>query len=454
MRTPGACVVKDDMQGIFRALVASDLLVLATPVRFGSYCAQLKKVVDRFQPLMVPIYTVRDDEMHFRGRYDLPALLGVGLVREREDEARVGARATGPDGSGAADEAEAFRFLVGRLAVNIDTRYAAAAFAGGDEAAARTELERALATLEAVRTPSPGRPRERPRHRRQPAAEVQHRRHRPRSCGSADRRRRRGRAVARAEVERGAGGDGRGAGQAGRGGRRRPRRAHLPRRAAGRHPAAARGRVGAARGACRARAALLRHRPLRVPGADPAARRAAHACSCSPRRWAGAGWAASASAAPRRSTAALSRRRACSPGSCARCCRWSPPTSPPAASSRPQTVRLADKSPFPLPRGMLIALINSRTRKAARSKRLDLDERVVRSRLTRQSRSAWAEAMRPRTRARMPNSKSAPVATPVHEGVRRTSPGTGSGQPVSRRSARRRPCRARAPHSGPTGRRS
>ena len=152
LRTPGACVVKDDMQGIFRALVASDLLVLATPVRFGSYCAQLKKVVDRFQPLMVPIYTVRDDEMHFSGRYDLPALLGVGLVREPESSDGIGPGAAGPEGSGAADEAEAeaFRFLVGRLAVNVQTRHAAAAFAGGDEAAARTELARALATLDAV----------------------------------------------------------------------------------------------------------------------------------------------------------------------------------------------------------------------------------------------------------------------------------------------------------------
>ena len=81
LRTPGACAVTDDMQGIFRKLVASDVLVLATPVRFGSYCAELKKVVDRFQPLMVPIYVVRDGEMHFRGRYHLPALVGVGLVR-------------------------------------------------------------------------------------------------------------------------------------------------------------------------------------------------------------------------------------------------------------------------------------------------------------------------------------------------------------------------------------
>jgi len=132
LKTPGRCVVKDDMQGIFRRIVASDVLVLATPVRFGSYCAELKKVIDRFQPLMAPIYAVRNGEMHFRGRYALPALLGVGLVRE-----------AGEGGSGGA-EADAFRFLIGRLAVNLDVAHAAAAFVGGDERLARTELDRTV----------------------------------------------------------------------------------------------------------------------------------------------------------------------------------------------------------------------------------------------------------------------------------------------------------------------
>jgi hypothetical protein len=138
LKTPGLCSVKDDMQEIFRKMVASDVLVLATPVRFGSYCAELKKIVDRFQPLMVPIYVMRDGEMHFQGRYDLPALVGVGLVRDGHD----------PDRPAAAEEADAFRFLIGRLALNIDTRHAAAAFAGGDEAAARAQIGQALAALE------------------------------------------------------------------------------------------------------------------------------------------------------------------------------------------------------------------------------------------------------------------------------------------------------------------
>lgn len=128
MRTPGACVVKDDMQALFRRIVASDVLVLATPVRFGSYCAELKKVVDRFQPLMVPLYVLRDGEMHFRPRYRMPALVGVGLVRAGEH---------------AAAEAEAFRLLIGRLAVNVDTSHAAAAVSEGDETA-RAEIAGAV----------------------------------------------------------------------------------------------------------------------------------------------------------------------------------------------------------------------------------------------------------------------------------------------------------------------
>ena len=138
LKTPGTCAVQDDMQAIFRRIVASDVLVLATPVRFGSCCAELKKVVDRFQPLMVPIYVVRDGEMHFRGRYDLPALLGVGPVRAARG------------GEGVKTEADAFRFLIGRLAVNVDARWAAAAFTSADDRVLREELVAAVDAVAAV----------------------------------------------------------------------------------------------------------------------------------------------------------------------------------------------------------------------------------------------------------------------------------------------------------------
>jgi multimeric flavodoxin WrbA len=46
----------------------------------------------------------------------------------------------------------------------------------------------------------------------------------------------------------------------------------------------------------------------------------------------------------------------------------------------PETVRRSEKSPFPLPRKALIALVNSRTRKLAREKQLDLDAQAYATR--------------------------------------------------------------------------
>ena len=46
----------------------------------------------------------------------------------------------------------------------------------------------------------------------------------------------------------------------------------------------------------------------------------------------------------------------------------------------PEAIRLSVKSPFPMPRKALIALINSRTRKAAREKQLDVHAQVYAAR--------------------------------------------------------------------------
>lgn len=42
----------------------------------------------------------------------------------------------------------------------------------------------------------------------------------------------------------------------------------------------------------------------------------------------------------------------------------------------PQTIRRSEKSPFPMPVGMIVRLVNSRTRKTACDKQLELDARV------------------------------------------------------------------------------
>ncbi len=45
----GRCIIQDDMQTIYPKLIASNALVVASPVTFGSLNAQLKMFIDRFQ---------------------------------------------------------------------------------------------------------------------------------------------------------------------------------------------------------------------------------------------------------------------------------------------------------------------------------------------------------------------------------------------------------------------
>lgn len=49
------CVQKDDMSEILDKLIASDIIILATPVYFYSLCAQLKIMIDRCLPRYMEI---------------------------------------------------------------------------------------------------------------------------------------------------------------------------------------------------------------------------------------------------------------------------------------------------------------------------------------------------------------------------------------------------------------
>ncbi|OGF45960.1 MAG: hypothetical protein A2452_07775 [Candidatus Firestonebacteria bacterium RIFOXYC2_FULL_39_67] len=48
-RKDGVCIVKDDMDEIYCAFEKADVVIIASPVYFGSVSAQLKMMIDRFQ---------------------------------------------------------------------------------------------------------------------------------------------------------------------------------------------------------------------------------------------------------------------------------------------------------------------------------------------------------------------------------------------------------------------
>ena len=86
-KTPGLCKQKDDMQSLYPKLINAKLLIFITPISFGSYHSELKKIIDRFLPLDIPIYTISQEELHHKSRYkEMPNLFSIGFLKNGSQE--------------------------------------------------------------------------------------------------------------------------------------------------------------------------------------------------------------------------------------------------------------------------------------------------------------------------------------------------------------------------------
>jgi len=84
VKTPGLCVEADAGRDIAKAIVRSDVTVLFTPVTFGGYSPELKKMVDRFIQLITPFFEMDHGEVHHPSRYrQRPRLMILGVQRYR-----------------------------------------------------------------------------------------------------------------------------------------------------------------------------------------------------------------------------------------------------------------------------------------------------------------------------------------------------------------------------------
>jgi len=57
----GSCIIEDDMQPLYEKIKDADVLILASPIFFGSLTAQTKMMVDRFQCLWRAKYILKKD---------------------------------------------------------------------------------------------------------------------------------------------------------------------------------------------------------------------------------------------------------------------------------------------------------------------------------------------------------------------------------------------------------
>jgi hypothetical protein len=86
LQTPGRCLMPDT-DGIAAAVTGSDLTVYLTPVTFGGYSSQLKKVLDHLIVLILPFFQTVDGETHHVPRYmKRPRLLMLGVMPEHDAE--------------------------------------------------------------------------------------------------------------------------------------------------------------------------------------------------------------------------------------------------------------------------------------------------------------------------------------------------------------------------------
>lgn len=55
----GVCIIRDDMRLVYKLIERADSVIIASPIFFGSITAQLKAMIDRFQPWWIARYVLK-----------------------------------------------------------------------------------------------------------------------------------------------------------------------------------------------------------------------------------------------------------------------------------------------------------------------------------------------------------------------------------------------------------
>ncbi len=82
LKTPGICTIKDDAIDITRRYIASDYVILASPLIAGFPSALLKSAMDRNICLVHPHLENIEGEVHHKKRYDKYPLISYLLEKE------------------------------------------------------------------------------------------------------------------------------------------------------------------------------------------------------------------------------------------------------------------------------------------------------------------------------------------------------------------------------------
>lgn len=87
--TPGICsgVKGDSGEEIKKKVINCDLLVFLTPLTFGGYSSELKKIIERLLGTLQPGVFRKKGESHHLKRYEkYPSILAIATTEERDEE--------------------------------------------------------------------------------------------------------------------------------------------------------------------------------------------------------------------------------------------------------------------------------------------------------------------------------------------------------------------------------
>ena len=88
VKTPGECAIKDGITEINRTCMQSDVVVYLCPIVFGQFSANMKSVIDRWLPNMLPFFMTRKDgsTMHPPRYQDYPKQIFIGYGEDVSPE--------------------------------------------------------------------------------------------------------------------------------------------------------------------------------------------------------------------------------------------------------------------------------------------------------------------------------------------------------------------------------
>ena len=70
-KTPGRCVIDDDMKGIIDKIISADMVIFSFPLYYFSLPSQLKMLIDRLLPLSLPFMQKNSESGGHPSRYDM-----------------------------------------------------------------------------------------------------------------------------------------------------------------------------------------------------------------------------------------------------------------------------------------------------------------------------------------------------------------------------------------------